>query len=126
MERVSVNHIKALSSYSHNINVLYIRSVHRSELEMSRSVLFIFVITLLQCLARQVHFEISNDPDYPKLVAISNVNYQMVMNKYIDVSATVHIYEEINEGTNVSGTVRSKDGKYKCYSNHFFSLFQYL
>lgn len=72
---------------------------------MNHFVVLFFVITLSNCLAKQIHFELSNDPAYPQLISVSNVNYKFVQNKYIDVSATVTIYEEINDGTNVSRTI---------------------
>lgn len=72
---------------------------------MTRFVFALFVLFLLNCSAKEVHFELSNDPNYPQLVAISNMNYHMMMNKYIDFSATVTIYEEINDGTNVNSVL---------------------
>lgn len=73
-------------------------------LAMNCIVLFVVVVVTLAmtCQAKQVYFELANDPDYPQLVNVSNVHYKLAKNKYIEVSATVIIHEEIAEGTNVS------------------------
>lgn len=70
---------------------------------MSSLVLVIFMTMLLNCSAAQVYFKLSNDPNYPQLISVSNVHHNLVTNEYIDISATVTIYEEINDGTNVNG-----------------------
>lgn len=66
---------------------------------------FIFIIVtifLANCHAKQIYFELSNDQQYPQLVTVSNVQYSLTSHRYIDISATVTIYEEIDAGTNVS------------------------
>lgn len=52
--------------------------------------------------AKQAYFEFANDPHYPQLVTVSNVQYQLVNNKFLEFSGVVTVYEELNEGTNVS------------------------
>lgn len=74
-------------------------------LAMNRFILSVFAIMLLNCSAKQVQFELSNDPNYPQLISVSNVNYELVMNKYIDFSCVLSIYEQIDEGTNVSSAI---------------------
>lgn len=75
---------------------------------MNRFILSIFAITLLNCSAKQVQFELSNDPNYPQLISVSNVNYELVMEKYIEFSCQVSIYEQIDDGTNVSSATRQR------------------
>lgn len=60
------------------------------------------VVLLANCHARQIYFELSNDPEYPQLISVSNVQYSITSNRNIDLSATVTIHEDIDEGTNVS------------------------
>lgn len=71
---------------------------------MKRFTFFIVAVAVLlaNCHAKQIHFELSNDPQYPQLISISNVQYSLTPDRNIDISATVTIHEEINEGTNVS------------------------
>lgn len=76
-------------------------------LTMNRIVLFTVAMLAMTCQARQVHFEITNDPAYPQLVSVSNVHYKMATHKYIEVSATLTIHEEISDGTNVSIRIKS-------------------
>lgn len=52
--------------------------------------------------AKQAFFEFENDPHYPQLVSVSNVQYQFLANKYIEFSGIVTVYEELSDGTNVS------------------------
>lgn len=54
------------------------------------------------CQAKQAYLEFTNDPDYPQLVTVSNVQYQLVNNKYLEFSGVLTIYEDLNDGTNVS------------------------
>lgn len=54
------------------------------------------------CHAKQAFLEFTNDPHYPQLVTVSNVQYQLVGNRYLDFSGVLTIYEELNDGTNVS------------------------
>lgn len=71
---------------------------------MKRFTFIIVAVALLlaNCHAKQIYFELSNDPQYPQLISISNVQYSLTEQRSIDVSATVTIHEEIDEGTNVS------------------------
>lgn len=57
---------------------------------------------LVDVQAKQAFFEFENDPHYPQLVHVSNVQYQLVNDNSIEFSAAVTIYEELNDGTNVS------------------------
>lgn len=75
---------------------------------MYRLVLLIIASMLANCRAKQIHFELANDPNYPQLISVSDVYYNFVTNKYIDVSAVVTIHEEINDGTNVSDSYKIK------------------
>lgn len=52
--------------------------------------------------AKEVYFELNNDPQYPQLVAVSNVEYQLVGNKHLEFSGILTVHEEIDDGTNVS------------------------
>lgn len=54
------------------------------------------------CQAKQAFFEFENDPHYPQLVTVSDVQYELVNNKYIQFSGVLTVYEELNESTNVS------------------------
>lgn len=72
---------------------------------MDRFVITIIVTMLASCSAKEVFFELSNDPNYPQMISVSNVHYKLTMNKFIDVNATVIIYEEINDGTNVISVI---------------------
>lgn len=67
---------------------------------------FVFVVVsalLVNCLAKEIYFEFEHDPNYPQLISLSGVSYNFLAgNKYIEISATLTIFEEINDGTNVS------------------------
>lgn len=52
--------------------------------------------------ARQAYFDFENDPNYPQLVSVTNVQYQLGGNKYIEFSGILTVYEELEDGTNVS------------------------
>lgn len=54
------------------------------------------------CHAKQAYLEFTNDPDYSQLVTVSDVQYQIVANKYLEFSGVLTVYEELNDGTNVS------------------------
>lgn len=71
---------------------------------MNRVVLIVCVVAFFtNCHARDFYFEFENDPNYPKLVDISNVVYKFEgMNKFLDISFTLTVYEELNDGVNVS------------------------
>lgn len=57
------------------------------------------------CHGKQAFLEFANDPHYPQLVTVSNVQYQLVNNRYLEVSGVLTIYEELSDGTNVSGNL---------------------
>lgn len=71
---------------------------------MNRLSILALTIAMTCCLAGNFYFELQNDPNYPALLSVSNVQYNVVtgLTKHIDVSATVTIHEEINDGTSVS------------------------
>lgn len=69
---------------------------------MNRLSILTLAIAATCCLASNFYFELSNDPNYPASVSVSNVRYSLTTSKNIDVSATVTIHEEINDGTSVS------------------------
>lgn len=77
-----------------------------SKSEMNRFGFVIVSVVLATFLSsgqsREAFFELTNDPQYPQLVTVSNVQYQFVANKYIEFSGVVTIYEELDDGTNVS------------------------
>lgn len=52
--------------------------------------------------ARNVQFQLANDPNFPQLITVSNIQYNLVWGRYLDVSFTLAIYEDIDEGTSVS------------------------
>lgn len=69
---------------------------------MNRSVFVVAAVLLAaHCLAKEIYFEFEHDPAYPQLVGISDISYN-IGHKFIEVSGTLTIYEEIDEGTNVS------------------------
>lgn len=70
---------------------------------MNRLTFISVAVLLAVCHAKQIYFEFSNDPEYPQLITVSNVQYSLdLINKHLDLSATVTIYEDIDDGTNVS------------------------
>lgn len=58
------------------------------------------------CHAKQAFLEFTNDPHYPQLITVSNVQYQLVGDRYLDFSGVLTIYEELNDGTNVSWNLK--------------------
>lgn len=74
---------------------------------MNQKLILTFFTLILYCSAKQTYFELDNDPDYPQLITVSNVRYELINNRYLDIDCTVTVYEEINDATNVS----SKSGK---------------
>lgn len=56
-----------------------------------------------QCLAsRQVYLQFANDPNHPQLISVSDVTYNLVWSRYLEISATITVREDIDDGTNVS------------------------
>lgn len=51
---------------------------------------------------KEVYFDLTNDPHNPQLVTVDNVQYQIVGNRYLDISGILTVYEEIDDSTNVS------------------------
>lgn len=52
--------------------------------------------------ARQLSLQFANDPNYPQLITVSDVSYNLVWSRYLEISATVTAYEDIDDGTSVS------------------------
>lgn len=65
------------------------------------SILSVFAL-IVCCLARQTFFELKNDDEYPQQLTVTNVRYELVGNRYLELSCTLTVYEEINDGTSVS------------------------
>lgn len=53
-------------------------------------------------LGQQSYFELSNDPEYPQYVVLTDVQYNIVPNQYADINCTLKVFEELDESTNVS------------------------
>lgn len=60
-----------------------------------------FLAVISQISAKQLHLEFTNDQSYPQLVTITDTDHRIILGKALEVSATVTVYEELDEGTNV-------------------------
>lgn len=55
--------------------------------------------------AREMFFEFEQDENYPQLAGISDVRYfSFSLNKFAEISYTMTIFEQIEDGTKVSIT----------------------
>lgn len=52
--------------------------------------------------AKEAYFDLIPDPHHPQLVTVSDGQYQIVGNKYLEFSGTLTVHEELDDGTNVS------------------------
>lgn len=69
---------------------------------MYQKFILTFLTLIFYCSAKQAYFELANDPDYPELISVSDVRYELIGNRFLEIDCTVTIYEEINDATNVS------------------------
>lgn len=63
--------------------------------------LVLIVLPLFCSSIQHTSFEFGNDPDYPQLVAFSDVFYNIGANQNIVLNCTIIIHEEIDDATNV-------------------------
>lgn len=64
------------------------------------SLAFLALISQSQA-AKQLNLEFTNDQSYPQLVTITGTDHRIILGKALEVSATVTVYEELDEGTHV-------------------------
>lgn len=66
------------------------------------SVLLASTILNVGSQAKEAYFDLIPDPHHPQLVTVSDGQYQIVGNKYLEFSGILTVHEELDDGTNVS------------------------
>lgn len=80
---------------------LIFNMVHNTQVWKKVISSFAFLAVISQISAKQLNLEFSNDQSYPQLVTISDTDHKIISGKFLDVSATITVYEELDEGTHV-------------------------